>query len=345
MEKDFTSCLVSFIIPVYQTPILQVERLLRSFSAARFQLPSFSFEVILIEDGSHIDGLKELCQQFDVTYLWQENGGPASARMTGIQYSRGEFLSFIDSDDRIEDDFLEILQDEIESGVDLIVFPYVLEGSNTAVVTKVTEHSLHQILLGLFFASYRGISSYGGEEGWYGYLWRYLYRKAFLLEHQIQFNLALESGEDNCYLIDVCLSNPRLTFSKRGYYHYCFNTNSISRKKNAPWLIWKRDRLLIEQLEKRGRQAIEKGLLSLKEYHQALYCRISTFAYVTLQNIVEQRLSFREEAKVLKAYQRKAREHRSHLGRHIKTSKRLFAFLFTYFGPYFCYLLIKGGRK
>lgn len=339
------NCLVSFVVPVYRTPLTQVEALLKTFSSARERCPSFPFEVLVIEDGSHVEGLSDLCQRLGAFYSWQENGGPASARKTGMARACGKYLSFVDSDDALEEGFLEILQEALKKEDDILVFPYFLEGSDRTVAIRPSEHALHEIMLSLFFASYRGLSSYGGEEGWYGYLWRYLYRREFLLEHRIQFDRSLTSGEDNCFLIDVFLARPSFSFSKRGYYHYCFNTDSISRKKVSPKTIWNRDRLLIEQLEERGRKAVEAGLLSPKELRQALYCRISTFAYVTLQNIIGQRLPYREGKEALKAYRDRARAHRVRLNGNIKRGKRIFAFLLTSFGPYFCYLLMKGATR
>ena len=109
--------------------------------------------------------------------------------------------------------------------------------------------------------------------------------------------------------------------------------------------VREKNRLLIEQLEERGRKAVEAGLLSPKELRQALYCRISTFAYVTLQNIIGQRLPYREGKEALKAYRDRARAHRVRLNGNIKRGKRIFAFLLTSFGPYFCYLLMKGASR
>lgn len=64
------------------------------------------FEVILVNDGSR-DKSKEICSEFcksDKRFklIDQENGGPSSARNTGIDNARSKYLMFVDSDDFIE---------------------------------------------------------------------------------------------------------------------------------------------------------------------------------------------------------------------------------------------------
>lgn len=61
-----------------------------------------SYELFIIDDGS-IDHTKEVCEPYladsRVHYIFQPNGGPASARNTGIRASSGEFICFLDDDD------------------------------------------------------------------------------------------------------------------------------------------------------------------------------------------------------------------------------------------------------
>jgi glycosyltransferase involved in cell wall biosynthesis len=60
------------------------------------------FEVIVIDDGS-TDGTGEMLKErYDdkIRYFYKENGGCASARNYGIKMARGEYIAFLDSDDR-----------------------------------------------------------------------------------------------------------------------------------------------------------------------------------------------------------------------------------------------------
>jgi glycosyltransferase involved in cell wall biosynthesis len=68
------------------------------------------YEIVIVDDGSN-DGTEDMLKQlgFPVTYHWQENGGDAAARNKLIELARGQYISFIDSDDLLLPDAIEKL--------------------------------------------------------------------------------------------------------------------------------------------------------------------------------------------------------------------------------------------
>lgn len=100
---------VSVIIPVYN-PGLLIKRCLDSILA---QSGNFSYEVLLIDDGSQddssviIEGYGNPCFKL----FHQENAGPASARNRGIAMAQGRYLAFLDADDYWETTFFEKMVD------------------------------------------------------------------------------------------------------------------------------------------------------------------------------------------------------------------------------------------
>ncbi len=80
------------------------------------------FNCLVIDDGSR-DGTGELIKQYGgtVTYLRQENGGPASARNRGIRAGRAEMIAFLDSDDRWEPEKLEIQTAAMEKEPEFLI--------------------------------------------------------------------------------------------------------------------------------------------------------------------------------------------------------------------------------
>ena len=100
--------LISLIVPIYN-----VENYLWSCLDSIAKQTYSNIEVLLVNDGSP-DGSAAICQEFVARdsrfrYIEKENGGLSDARNVGIARAKGEFLSFVDSDDWIEPTYVEDL--------------------------------------------------------------------------------------------------------------------------------------------------------------------------------------------------------------------------------------------
>lgn len=80
-------------------------------------------EVIFIDDGSTDDSL-EIAQRYPITVLAQQNQGVSTARNNAAQYARGEYILFLDSDDLLYPDSLEVLQTRLEAEEPAAGFAY-----------------------------------------------------------------------------------------------------------------------------------------------------------------------------------------------------------------------------
>ena len=100
--------MISVIVPVYNVEEY-LEECLESIKRQTYT----DIEVILVNDGS-IDRSKEICERYcekDSRFklVSQENKGQSVARNLGMAESKGEFISFVDSDDVLKEDMLEQL--------------------------------------------------------------------------------------------------------------------------------------------------------------------------------------------------------------------------------------------
>jgi glycosyltransferase involved in cell wall biosynthesis len=96
--------LFSVITPVYNRRYL-LRLAIESVLAQNFT----DFELIIVDDGS-TDGMNQTIKDYPdtrLTYIYQQNRGPSSARNTGIKIAKGKFICFLDSDDRFRRDKLE----------------------------------------------------------------------------------------------------------------------------------------------------------------------------------------------------------------------------------------------
>lgn len=104
--------LISVVVPVYNcAPYL--DACLQSLQAQTWQ----NWEAVLVDDGS-TDGSSALCDTWAqkdprIRVLHRQNAGVSAARNAGIEAVRGDYLAFVDADDRVEPEFLQILYQTI----------------------------------------------------------------------------------------------------------------------------------------------------------------------------------------------------------------------------------------
>lgn len=104
--------LVSIIVPAYNA-----ERTLAECLYALAQQDYPALEIIVVDDGS-TDRTGEIARDFEgVTYIRQENAGPAAARNRGAAAAKGAWLAFTDSDCVAEPDWINQLMAKREPGV------------------------------------------------------------------------------------------------------------------------------------------------------------------------------------------------------------------------------------
>ena len=104
MDKE----LITIVLPVYNVEAY-LEKCLDSILKQTYR----NFELIIVNDGS-TDNSFEICKKYEkkdkrIIILNKENGGLSDARNFGINKASGEYITFIDSDDYIDDDYLEYL--------------------------------------------------------------------------------------------------------------------------------------------------------------------------------------------------------------------------------------------
>lgn len=124
-----TAPAVSVIIPAYNSAQYIGEAL-----SSVFQQTFTSYEVIVINDGSHdTDDLERELQPYaaDIQYIRQENRGAAAARNTGLHVACGEFVAFLDADDKWLPTFLEEQIEFLRSNnADLVYSDALLTGES-----------------------------------------------------------------------------------------------------------------------------------------------------------------------------------------------------------------------
>ena len=104
MEEE----LISIVVPIYK-----VEKYLSKCVDSIIKQTYKNIEIILVDDGSP-DKCPEICDEYAgdderIKVIHKKNGGLSDARNAGIEIAKGKYIAFIDSDDYIKEDFIEVL--------------------------------------------------------------------------------------------------------------------------------------------------------------------------------------------------------------------------------------------
>ena len=116
--------LISIIVPIYNT-----EKYLHQCLDSILNQTYTNFEVLLVNDGS-TDSSGIICQEYverdsRFRYFEKDNGGVASARNLGLEHSEGTYITFIDSDDWVEQNYLDVLYTALkENDTDVAISTY-----------------------------------------------------------------------------------------------------------------------------------------------------------------------------------------------------------------------------
>ena len=145
---DGQSILVSVIVPVYNVePYLQ--QCLDSVVNQTYE----NLEILIIDDGS-TDGSGVICDEYErldsrIKVIHTVNRGLSAARNRGLDEAKGEYISFIDSDDWFELDAIEIVMREAySSNADIVCFRYVQEYKNVSFIPRCESNQRRELIAG-----------------------------------------------------------------------------------------------------------------------------------------------------------------------------------------------------
>ena len=211
-EREANIVQLSIIIPVYNLEC-QLRRCLESVLNQQLA----EFEVIVVDDGS-ADGSLAIAEWFQKQYtgrlriIRQLNSGCAASRMRGLAAAKGHYVGFVDGDDWVSAGmFLELYQAAIDTGCDIAQCRYCLAYPDGSVVfdedytLQVSDAILNDPLS---LAASRPT------------IWRRIYRRSFLLAHNIVFPEHIRRFDDTAFHFET-LMHARSMFihSHVGYFY------------------------------------------------------------------------------------------------------------------------------
>lgn len=199
--------MISVIVPIYKAE-QYIHRCVDSILAQSYT----DLELLLVDDGSP-DGCGVICdayaaQDSRVRVLHKENGGVSSARNLGLDNTKGEWITFVDSDDWVESDFLEKMM--ISADTDLVVGGNVRPSGE---LKQATDKLYDTASMADFLEEHLNGSLLRAP-------WGKLLRYSIIEHYHIRFDEHIRFGEDTIFIYKyLCQCQVVSTISSCGY-HY-----------------------------------------------------------------------------------------------------------------------------
>lgn len=225
---------ISVIVPVFNGEAT-IARCIDSILGQTLE----DLELIVVDDGS-TDATEQICRSYKdprLIFCHKENGGVSSARNLGLSMAGGKYVGFVDADDGIVPEMYEKMYAACEEfNADICVCDYkiVFDNGREANYTDLlrggyfSETEIQNEALPVFLGNIDASGSIGNTD--WGVM-RRIYRRSFVIAHQICFDETLSNSEDClfCYMATyfakglVYLKNEQLYINYR-------NSKSLTRR-------------------------------------------------------------------------------------------------------------------
>lgn len=216
---------VSIIVPVYNTE-QYLQQCLDSIRKQSYE----NIEVILIDDGA-TDRSGEICDSYareDARFIviHNTNHGVSYSRNCGLKRATGEYISFIDSDDAVDEQYISRLMEAIEKyAADVSCCSMTCcydDGRREAVHLWDTD----QVFLKRKILNYAA----GKEKNFVGYVWGKLYKRSVILDNGIFFDEEVHICEDSLFAYQVLSRAAMAVVIPDCLYDYRIRQNSATRE-------------------------------------------------------------------------------------------------------------------
>ena len=222
--------LISIIVPIYNSE-KYLERCIKSIISQTYN----NIEIILVNDGSKDSSLL-ICKEFEkkdnrIIIIDLPNKGVSHARNQGTSIANGVYIQYIDSDDFVDNIYIETLCSTLQNkNVELVVCAiesFDIKG-NKFDEWKVKENRLdfNNINKTLFLELIQKFLLFGPVNK--------LYKKEIITNNSILFDTSLSYGEDLLFNLEYFKHIDSLAITDKIAYKYIHdNTESLSKKRYA----------------------------------------------------------------------------------------------------------------
>jgi glycosyltransferase involved in cell wall biosynthesis len=208
--------LISVIVPIYNSE-KYIKRCIESILDQTYR----NFELILIDDGSS-DSSYKICYKYAennhrIKVLKHPNKGVSFTRNVGIQYSRGEYVTFVDSDDWVDPHYLEdfLSHKLIKNSIVIQGIKYDFWNNTSKILFAYPDKIYQQDSLNKGIVSHKLFHN--------GCPVAKLFEKDVLIKNNIRFNENISLNEDHLFVLEYYKYVENIILLSNINYHYYFD--------------------------------------------------------------------------------------------------------------------------
>lgn len=256
--------MISIIVPVYKVEQC-LARCIDSILAQSYR----DWELILVDDGSP-DRSGEICDEYAsrdsrIRVIHQQNQGVSAARNRGLETAKGEYITFVDSDDYLGKEFLSSF--ELEDGADLQV-----QGMVSTYPDKGDQVLLPTVTIHRKMSVYEALSCSNNVKFLFS-PWAKLFRTSILRGYSVLFPTDICYTEDEVFVKRFLMNTSLVRLFEHAHYYY-------THESSAP--LSGRDYSGVElytclSIENSTHRQMERRLGSIPQEYMQVYVRRKSF--------------------------------------------------------------------
>lgn len=221
---------LSIIIPVYNS-----EKFIGACVESVLDQAFNDYEIILVDDGS-IDDSLDICQQYSrshshIRVIHESNGGASKARNTGIEYAKGKYIYFVDSDDIMCPEVLQKLSKTFDHEFDMIFGNFIswnYLNSKKKIWDNITEIGITE--KDDIISLCEKYARKNAQIPWNPY--QAFYKRSILEKNDLKFDERLTVGEDCDFFFKYIKYVKSFKIENLGLVQYRIDSNSNSLIRN-----------------------------------------------------------------------------------------------------------------
>ena len=221
--------LISIIMPAYNC-----EKTIKQSIDSVLKQNYCDWELLIINDGSTDNTLKiinEYQEYTKIKVINQKNAGPSSARNKGLEFANGKYITFLDSDDYLDENYIKVLIESIDNN-DMVICNYYIFNNNGIYENKINKKNVN-----IYDKAHYGEMIYKlKNNNLLNTNWNKMYKLSIIKNNNLLFDTNYKNGEDIRFNYQYLKYANTVKIISDKLYYYKINENGLTHS-NAENMI------------------------------------------------------------------------------------------------------------